>query len=295
MSQLAWTLSQHCLAWLNVIFQIKNLIIYLRFTLNSFLGIFLQIQIPYYFRIRILPLSIHAVSVLFCMLLTTAVIAQDSLEIADDDDSYIDPDRTSDSFQPDKRVESPRTYMFGIGYGLHPIIILAPALSAGMYWDPMVIGVEISDSGHLGIWEKERRENLGPSRLSGETQFLKWFYWENFYLMAAREHRSAKIWSITYNREGEGKAMFDMFLNTTVVSLGTGLLRFNDIGFLAIDILRFSFLQNQSVQINEHGETWSDLSGSRIKLDQNINERSEKWLDWLDSPTGFIVTFGVHF
>ena len=59
----------------------------------------------------------------------------------------------------------------GIVYGLHPIIILAPSLSAGMHWDPMVIGVEISDSGHLGIWEKERRGNLGPSKLSGETQF----------------------------------------------------------------------------------------------------------------------------
>ena len=89
------------------------------------------------------------------MLLTTAVIAQDSLDTGDDD-SYIDPDRTSDLFQPDKRVESPRTYMFGIGYGLHPIIILAPALSAGMYWDPVVIGLEISDSEHIGIWEKER-------------------------------------------------------------------------------------------------------------------------------------------
>ena len=229
------------------------------------------------------------------MLLTTVVFAQDSLDTEDDFDPYIDPDRTNDLFQSDKRVESPRTYMFGISYGLHPIIILAPALSAGMYWDPLVIGLEISDSGHLGIWEKERRENLGPSRLSGETQFLKWFYWGNFYLMAAREHRTAIIWSITYNREGQGKAMFDMFLNTTVVSLGTGLLRFNDIGFLAIDILRFSFLQNQSVEVIEHWETWSDLSGSRIKLDQNIRERTDKWLDWLDSPTGFIVTFGVHF
>ena len=229
------------------------------------------------------------------MLLTTEVIAQDSLDTGDVDNMYIDLDRTSDLFQSDKRVESPRTYMFGIGYGLHPIIILAPALSAGMYWDPLVIGLEISDSEHFGIWEKERRENLGPSRFRGDTQFLKWYYWENFYLMAAREHRSAKIWSITYNREGEGKAMFDMFLNTTVVSLGTGLLRFNDIGFLAIDILRFSFLQNQSVDVIEHWETWSDLSGSRIKLDQNIRERTDKWLDWLDSPTGFIVTFGVHF
>ena len=229
------------------------------------------------------------------MLLTTAVIAQESLDTEYNDESYIDQNRTSDLFQPDRRVESSRTYMIGIGYGLHPVIILAPALSLGMYWDPMVIGLEISDSEHLGIWEKERRENLGPSRLSGETQFLKWFYWGNFYLMAAREHRSAKIWNITYNREDQGEAMFDMFLNTTVVSLGTGLLRFNDIGFLAIDILRFSFLQNQSLQINEHWETWSILSGTRKKLDQNINELSEKWLNWLNSPTGFIVTFGVHF
>ena len=229
------------------------------------------------------------------MFLTTKVFAQGSFETGYDDELYIDPDRTSDLFQPDKLVESHRRYMFGIGYGLHPVIVLGPALSAGLYLAPMVIGVEISDSANLGIWQKERRENLGPSRLSGETQFLKWFYWNNFYLMASREHRSAKIWSITYNREGEGKAMFDMFLNTTVVSLGTGLLRFNDIGFLAIDILRFSILQNQSVEVIEYGETWSDLSGSRIKLDQNINERSDKWLNWLDSPTGFIITFGVHF
>ena len=81
------------------------------------------------------------------MLLTTVVIAQVSFDTRHGDDSYIDLDRTSDLFQPDKRDESPRKYMFGIGYGLHPIIILAPALSAGMYWDPMVICVEISDSG----------------------------------------------------------------------------------------------------------------------------------------------------
>ena len=93
------------------------------------------------------------------MLLTTVVFAQDSLDNGDDFDPYFDPDRTNDLFQSDKRVESPRTYMFGISYGLHPIIILAPALSAGMYWDPLVIGFEISDSGQLGIWEKERREN----------------------------------------------------------------------------------------------------------------------------------------
>ena len=228
------------------------------------------------------------------MLLTTLVIAQDNLDIGDDD-PYIDQSKTSSLFKPNKHFDSLLKYILGISYGLHPTIILAPALSGGIYRYPMVIGFEISDSDHLGIWEKERRENLGPSKFSGETQFLKWFFLENFYLMAAREHRSAKIWGITYNREGGGEAMFDMSLNTTVVSLGTGLLRFNEIGFLSIDIIRLSFLQNQSVEVVEHGETWSELSGTRERLDQNISERSEKWLGWLNSSTGFIVTFGVNF
>ena len=86
-----------------------------------------------------------------------------------------------------------------------------------------------------------------------------------------------------------------MFFNTTVVSLGTGLLRFNEIGFLGIDIIRLSFLQNQSVEVIEYWETWSELSGSRERLDQNIRERTDKWFDWLDSPTGFVVTVGVYF
>ena len=229
------------------------------------------------------------------MFFTSTVIAQDIFNTGDNGDPYIDSDITSNLLRLDNRVESPQKYMFGISYGLHPIIVLAPAISAGLYWDPMVIGIEISDSEHLGIWEKERRDNLGPSRFSGDTQFLKWFFFENIYLIAAREHRSAKIWSITYNREGEGEAMFDMFLNTTVVSLGTGLLRFNDIGFLSIDIIRLSFLQNQYFEVIEHGETWSELSGTRERLDQNILERSNKWQGWLNSPTGFILTFGVNF
>ena len=185
--------------------------------------------------------------------------------------------------------------MFGISYGLNPLIILAPALSVGMYWDPLVIGAEISDTEHLGIWEKERQENFGPSRMSGNTQFLKLFYGENFYLIAAREERSVKLWTRTYNRISLGRASFDMFFNTTVFSLGTGLLRFNEIGFLAIDIIRLSFLQNQSVEVIENWETWSEISGSRERLDQNIHERTVKWFNWMDSPTGFIVTVGVYF
>ena len=230
-----------------------------------------------------------------CLLLNPLALFGQDVIVDENDDPYIDPVGASKILQPTKRVVNQRAYMFGISYGLNPIIILAPSLSAGMYWDPLVIGAEISDTEHLGIWEKERQENFGPSRMSGNTQFLKLFYGENFYLIAAREKRSVKLWKRTYNRTSLGRATFDMFFNTTVVSLGAGLLRFNEIGFLGIDIIRLSFLQDQSVEVIEHWETWSDLSGSRERLDQNIRERTDKWFDWLDSPTGFVVKVGVYF
>jgi len=256
--------------------------------------IFQGVNIPLFSHYQYSKSQIILTSFLCFFLFPSALFGQD-ITTGESEDPYIDPDGASKILQPTKRVEHQRAYMFGISYGLNPIIILAPALSAGMYWDPLVIGLEVSDSKHLGIWEKERRENFGPSRMSGETQFVKWLYGENLYLIAAREKRSVKLWTRTYNRTGLGRATFDMFFNTTVYSLGTGLLRFNEIGFLAIDIIRLSYLENQSVEVVEHWETWSELSGTREKLDQNISERTDKWFNWMDSPTGFVVTVGVYF
>jgi len=233
-------------------------------------------------------------TVFFCFLVFTATVHGQDVTSSDTEDPYIAPDGASAVLQPTKRVESQRAYMFGISYGLNPIIILAPALSFSMYWDPIVIGMEISDSDHFGIWEKERQENFGTSRFRGDTQFIKWFYGENFYLMAAREHRTIDLWNRTYNRLS-GNALFDMHFETTVASLGVGLLRFNDIGFLAIDILRYNIQQKPSVKVVEYWETWSIKSGTREGLDSNIQNRTDKWFDIINSPSGFIITFGIYY
>ncbi len=181
-----------------------------------------------FFHIQFNKFQIPVIGLLCCILASSAARGQD-VGNSEDDDPFIDPDAVRETLHPAERTESSRAYMLGIGYGLNPIILLAPAVSVGIYLDPVVIGVEISDSEHLGIWEKERRENFGTSRFSGETQFVKWFFGNNFYLMTAREHRTVKLWNRTYNRRGNGKALFDMHLETTLSSLGTGLLRFNDI------------------------------------------------------------------
>ena len=250
-----------------------------------------------YFK-RFFPFQFSQIQILltvifYYLLFSTAVLGQD-ITSSDEDNPYIDPDGASVVLLPNKRVEAQRAYMFGISYGLNPIIILAPALSFSMYWDPIIIGMEISDSEHLGIWEKERRENFGTSRFRGNTQFIKWFYGENFFLLAARELRTIDLWNRTYNRIS-GKALFDLHFDTTVTSLGAGLLRFNDIGFLAIDIIRYNIQQKPSVKVVEYWETWSINSGTREPLDNNIQKRSDKWFDIINSPSGFIITFGIYF
>ena len=230
----------------------------------------------------------------FCFLVFSTTVHGQDVTSSDTEDPYLDPDGVSAVILPTERVGSQRAYMFGISYGLNPIIILAPALSFSMYWNPIIISMEISDSDQLGIWEKERQQNFGKSRFRADTQILKWFYSDNFYLMAAREHRTIDLWNRTYNRIS-GNALFDMHFKTTVDSLGAGLLRFNDIGFLAIDIIRYNIQQKQSVKVVEYWETWSIKEGTRDKLDINIQNRTNKWFDIINSPSGFIVTFGIYF
>ena len=291
---LAWPLIRHKgtrgSSETKVVSSIKSLFFYL----FSREFIFQRENSSRFFHIQFIKFQIPVIGLLCCILASSAARGQD-VGNSEDDDPFIDPDAASEALQPAERTESSLAYMLGIGYGLNPIIILAPAVSVGMYLDPVVIGVEISDSEHLGIWEKERRENFGTSRFSGETQFVKWFFGDNFYLMAAREHRTLKLWNRTYNRTGLGKALFDMHYDLTLASLGVGLLRFNSIGFLAIDIIRFGFPQKKSVEIVEHWETWSINSGTREPLDKNIQKRQENWVDILDSPTGLFATFGFYF
>jgi len=292
---LAWPLIW-CGARANTDTTVKNSKKPLFFCLYSSEAIVPLVHFPRFFYFLFSQFQILQ-TVFFCFLVFSTTVHGQDVTSSDTEDPYLDPDGASAVLQPTNRVESQRAYLFGISYGLNPIIILAPALSFSMYWDPIIIGMEISDSDHLGIWEKERKENFGTSRFRGDTQFIKWFYGENFFLLAAREHRTINLWNRTYNRIS-GKALFDMHFETTVTSLGAGLLRFNDIGFLAIDIIRYNIQQKQSVKVVEYWETWSISllgSGTRESLDKNIQDRTDKWFDIINSPSGFIITFGIYF
>ena len=64
---------------------------------------------------------------------------------------------------------------------------------------------------------------------------------------------------------------------------------------VSIELAKLNNVDPTPVEVIENWETWSEISGSRERLDQNIHERTVKWFNWMDSPTGFIVTVGVYF
>ncbi len=130
---------------------ITNSIKSLFFCLYSRVTTFPRVHFKRFFPFQFSQFQILQTAFLCFLVFSTTVHGQD-VTSSDTEDPYIDPDGASAVLQPTKRVESQRAYMFGINYGLNSIIILAPALSFSMYWNPIVIGIEISDSDNLGIW-----------------------------------------------------------------------------------------------------------------------------------------------
>ncbi len=211
------------------------------------------------------------------------------------DDPFLDPQAVAENLKPLQRFESPQGFMLGVSYGLNPIVVWAPPLSLAYYFEPIVVGVELSDSEKFGMWSKQRVDGLGPSRFTGNTVFLKAFLGHSFYVMGAYEKRTIDFWDRSYDRpEWGGKARFDMFFQTSVASAGIGYMRFGGNRFMAMDILRYSVVVSRSVEVVEHWETWTFM-GLRDELDGNIRDRTEDWYDTLDSPSAIVFTIGYFF
>ena len=68
------------------------------------------------------------------------------------------------------------------------------------------------------------------------------------------------------------------------------------LGFMSIDIIRYSFLINQRADVEVLWETWSSPEIDRYEdLQKNIKSRKEDWYDTLDSPSTLLITVGLFF
>ena len=86
------------------------------------------------------------------------------------------------------------------------------------------------------------------------------------------------------------------FGGSTVASFGFGFMDYGRIGFMSIDILRWSMMLSQSAQSEILWETWSSPEINRYEdLQDNIQTRKEDWHDTLDSPSTLLITVGLFF
>ena len=207
------------------------------------------------------------------------------------DDPYLDPEGAKPL---GGRADKDSGLLLGFGYGLHPMYVPAPPLVLGWYQDPVVFGVESSDTDQFQVLTKERLEAFGTSRFRNTALFGKYFLGSSLLAMVTLEERRMDLWDRTFNRT-QGSASFDQHLKATVATGGLGFMSFSNYSFFGVDVLRYAVPLSESAEVVEHYETWTLISGTREELDQNIAKRNETWLDLLKVSSGFVIYWGFWF
>ena len=73
-------------------------------------------------------------------------------------------------------------------------------------------------------------------------------------------------------------------------------MNYGRLGFMAIDIFRFSQMISQKAKSEILWETWSSLEIDRYDhLKNNIQTHRKDWYDALDSPSSLVITLGLFF
>jgi len=215
-------------------------------------------------------------------------------------DPYVDSQAANRVISSNVAAAAPRkkittqAAMLGLSYGLNPIIVFAPGISLAYYYSPVIVGVELSDSERFPAFTKERIDIFGRSQFIGNTGFVKVFIGESFYLMGAVENRTTNLWNRTYNRTWGGQAKYNVFIHSTVATLGIGALKFSDKVFLSFDFIRYGTVLSESSETEMIYETWSDI-GQKGTMDNEITGRRDRWYDTLDSPSAMMLTVGMYF
>ena len=92
----------------------------------------------------------------------------------------------------------------------------------------------------------------------------KYFFGKNVYILGAYEKRFAQLYNRSYDRTQKpkeqddntfkkkvAKARFNIDAETTVGSVGIGYMNVGRLGFMSIDIIRYSFLINQRADVRD--------------------------------------------
>jgi len=206
------------------------------------------------------------------------------------EDPYLDSE-TAGAMAPDEE-DLPTVYqafMLGTGWGIHPVHLFGPPVMLGYYWHPWTLGFEYSDTDKINVFADKRMENFGPSRATGTALYVRRQLFGGIYGSVGYESRQGWLWNRTYNRR-EGKARYDLFFDTRVMTLGAGYQHLSDATFMAVDIMRYNIFLQQTDQATIHLNTWTGNA-----LDEDMQDRKDNWNSILAFNATLVVTWGLHF
>ncbi|MGA1560780.1 MAG: hypothetical protein ACO390_17375, partial [bacterium] len=220
--------------------------------------------------------------------------AQEESGTPTNNDPLLDP-AAADSLQPGGyRFERNFALLFGIQYGVSPLLLTSPGIVLGAYYDPIVVGLELVDSDILSALDDLRKDGIGDVRITNTVVYGKVFIGDSFYLVGTSEQRRLDLYNRGYIRYGErvnvngkiepAQAYYDMTIETNAYTVGVGFQKFSENLFTSFDFLRWVIPSKQSYSVeNGYNNKTSDPNFmARLKAEQM--SRRDRWYSSMKLP-----------
>ena len=234
--------------------------------------------------------------------------AQEELGTPIDDDPLLDPG-TAESLQlGGYRFERNFALLFGIQYGLSPLLLTSPGIVLGAYYDPVVVGLELVDSDILSALDDLRKDGIGDVRIINTAVYAKVFVAESFYIAGTSEQRRLELYNRGYVKYGQkvdvngkyepAQAYYDMTIETSVYTIGIGFQKFSENMFTSFDFLRWTIPSEQSYSVkNKYNNIKfnTDPDKFRANLEEEQNGRRDRWYSSMRLPAAMVFTVGFAF
>ena len=253
-------------------------------------------------RLRLLPLF-------FLFLLVPMWLgAQEESTSPLDKDPLLDPE-TEESLQlGGYRFERNFALLFGIQYGLSPLLLTSPGIVLGAYYDPIVVGFELVDSNILSALDDLRKDGIGDVRITNMSVYAKVFIAESFYIAGTSEQRRLELYNRGYIKYGQrvivngkyepAQAYYDMTIETSAYTVGVGFQKISENMFTSFDFLRWTIPSEQSYSVkNKYNNIkFTDNPDKfRANLEEEQNERRDRWYSSMRLPAAMVFTVGFAF
>ncbi|MGA0375047.1 MAG: hypothetical protein ACO3N6_01605, partial [bacterium] len=231
--------------------------------------------------------------------------AQEESGTPTNNDPLLDP-AAADSLQlGGYRFERNFALLFGIQYGVSPLLLTSPGIVLGAYYDPIVVGLELVDSDILSALDDLRKDGIGDVRITNTVVYGKVFIAEGFYVAGTSEQRRLELYDRGYIKYGQrvvvngkyepAQAYYDMTIETSAYTVGVGFQRISENMFTSFDFLRWTIPSEQSYSIkSKYNNNTSDTDFMK-NLEEEQNGRRDRWYSSMRLPAAMVFTVGFAF